>query len=156
MIGSGTDFGGNPLATKKERLDRLGAVRLFEGLNQTDLRYLLDISKVVDHHEGHTIITEGEAGAGFQLILEGEARVVRGDRTVAHLGPGDFFGEMSLIDGGPRTATVIADTPLTTLGIAGWDFRALVKRRPDMAWVLLDHVTCRLREAQAHEDSIRA
>lgn len=142
--------------TKKERLERLGAVRLFEGLSKTDLGHLLDISKIVDHQEGHTIISEGEKGAGFQLILEGEAAIVRGGRTVARLGPGDFFGEMSLIDGGPRTATVRATGDLRTLAISAWDFRAVVKRRPEIAWSLLVHVTGRLREAQAHEDAIRA
>lgn len=72
------------------------------------------------------------------------------------LGPGEFFGEMALIDEGPRTATVIAVTPMTALGIAAWDFRALVKSRPNMAWKLLVHLTSRLREAQKREDTLRA
>jgi CRP-like cAMP-binding protein len=144
------------MVTKKERLERLGSVRLFEGLTKADLNYLLDISKIVHHNEGHTIIREGDRGAGFQLILEGEARVVRGGRTAIRLGPGEFFGEMALIDEGTRTATVIAATPMTTLGIAAWDFRPLVKRRPEMAWQLLVHLTGRLREAQKREDTLRA
>jgi CRP/FNR family transcriptional regulator len=144
------------MATKKERLERLGSVRLFDGLNKADLNQILAISRVVYHDEGHTIIHEGDTGAGFQLILEGEARVVRGGRTAVRLGPGEFFGEMALIDEGPRTATVIAATPMTTLGIAAWDFRALVKSRPNMAWRLLVHLTSRLREAQKREDTLRA
>lgn len=144
------------MVTKKERLERLGSVRLFDGLNKADLNQILAISRVVYHDEGHTIIHEGGAGAGFQLILEGEARVVRGGRTAVRLGPGEFFGEMALIDEGPRTATVIAATPMTTLGIAAWDFRALVKSRPNMAWRLLVHLTSRLREAQKREDTLRA
>lgn len=144
------------MVTKKERLERLGSVRLFAGLNKADLKYLLDISRIVYHDEGHTIIHEGDRGAGFQLILDGEARVVRGGRTAVRLGPGEFFGEMALIDEGPRTATVIAITPMTTLGIAAWDFRALVKSRPEMAWRLLVHMTGRLREAQKREDMLRA
>lgn len=144
------------VVTKKERLERLGSVRLFAGLNKADLKYLLDISRIVYHDEGHTIIHEGDRGAGFQLILDGEARVVRGGRTAVRLGPGEFFGEMALIDEGPRTATVIAITPMTTLGIAAWDFRALVKSRPEMAWRLLVHMTGRLREAQKREDMLRA
>ncbi len=144
------------MVTKKERLQRLGSVRRFKGLSKADLRYLLDISKIVHHDEGHTIISEGRRGTGFHLILKGEARVVRGGRTAVRLGPGEFFGEMALIDEGARTAAVIAATPMTTLGITAWDFRALVKRRPGMAWMLLVHLTGRLREAQKREDAFRA
>jgi CRP-like cAMP-binding protein len=75
---------------------------------------------------------------------------------VARLGPGEVFGEMALIDGGPRTATVIAETDTTTFAIATWDFRALVKKRPGMCWSLLISMTERLREAQKREDEIRA
>jgi len=90
------------------------------------------------------------------MILSGDVRVVRGGRTVARLGPGDFFGEMALIDGGPRTATVTADSEVSTFSIASWDFRALVMKRPGMSWSLLLSVTERLRDAQKREDSIRA
>ena len=144
------------MVTKKESLERLGSVRLFDGLSKADIRILYEITKVVHHDEGHTIIGEGDQGAGFQLILEGEARVVRGGRTVARLGPGEFYGEMALIDQGARTATVIAATPLTVLAIAAWDFRPLVKRRPEMAWKLLVHLTGRLREVQKQQDTLRS
>jgi CRP-like cAMP-binding protein len=143
------------VVTKKESLEHLAAVRLFEGFNKTDLKALLDVSKVVRHDAGHTIITEGDKGAGLQLIIEGEARVMRGSRTVATLGPGDFFGELALIDGRPRTATVVASTDMTNLGISGWDFRGVVKQRPSMAWSLLEHLTRRIRELQSREDELR-
>ena len=161
MIGAGklahgVDTTGWHMVTKKENLERLAAVRLFEGFNKTDLRHLLDVSKVVHHDAGHTIITEGDKGAGLQLIIEGQANVLRGGRTVARLGPGDFFGEMALIDGKPRTASVIAENAMTTLGISGWDFRGLVKQRPTMAWALLEHLTSRVRELQTREDQLRA
>jgi CRP/FNR family cyclic AMP-dependent transcriptional regulator len=144
------------MVTKKERLERLGSVRLFEGLSKTDLKHVNEIAKIVQHSEGHTIISKGDPTAGFQLILDGQARVSRGGRTVARLGPGEFYGEMALIDQGARTATVTATTPMTVLAIAGWDFRPLVKSRPEMAWKLLVHLTCRLREAQKQEDALRA
>jgi len=144
------------MVTKKERLERLGEVRLFRELTRGDVRELEDIGKVVHHPAGRTIIEEGQTGAGFHLVLDGMARVLRAGRTVARLGPGEFFGEIALIDGGPRTATVVADSALTTLSIAGWDFRAVVKQRPTMAWSLLVHVTARLREAQKREDALRA
>jgi CRP-like cAMP-binding protein len=141
---------------KREMVGRLGQVRLFKELSKSDLRELEDIGKVVQYAAGYTIIDQGESGAGFHMILSGEARVVRGGRTVVRLGPGEVFGEMALIDGGPRTATVIAETDTTTFAIATWDFRALVKKRPGMCWSLLISMTERLREAQKREDSMRA
>ncbi|MEA3511318.1 MAG: cyclic nucleotide-binding domain-containing protein [Actinomycetota bacterium] len=86
-------------------------------MSKADINYVLNVSRVAEHKADQTFIEQGEPGVGFNLILEGEARVVHDGRTVAHLGPGDYFGEISLIDGGPRTTTVIAETPMTTLGI---------------------------------------
>ena len=82
---------------KIDRIDEInGVLRILDyktgKVSKSDLKHLLDISKTVHHDEGHTIIHEGDTGAGFQLILEGEARVVRGGRTAARLGPGGFFG----------------------------------------------------------------
>ena len=144
------------MVSKKERLEQLSRVRLFEGLNGTDLRHIVNVSGVVHHEEGDTIIREGDSGVGFELILEGEVRVARKGRTVARLGPGDFFGEMALIDEGPRSASIIAASPVTTIGIASWDFKPLVKTRPGMAWSLLVHLTGRLREEQNTRDQARA
>jgi CRP-like cAMP-binding protein len=137
-------------------MERLSRVRLFSDLSGRDLRHVVDVSNVVTYDEGDVIITEGESGVGFQLILEGEAKVVRNGRTLARLGPNDFFGEMALIDEGPRTASVIAATPMTNVAIASWDFRPLVKSRPGMAWALLVHLAGRLRDDQKREDSLRA
>jgi CRP/FNR family transcriptional regulator len=142
--------------TKKERLERLGKVRLFSDLSGNDLRQIVDASGMQTYDEGETIIKQGDSGVGFQLILEGEAKVVRNGRTLAKLGPDDFFGEMALIDEGPRSASIVAAAPLTTLNIASWDFRPLVKRRPEMAWKLLVHLTQRLREEQTSGDALRA
>ena len=141
---------------KREMVERLGQVRLFKELSKSDLREIEDIGKVVQHAAGHTIMEQGESGAGFHMILSGEARVVRGGRTVVRLGPGEVFGEMALIDGGPRTATVIAETDTTTFAIVTWDFRTLVRKRPGMCWSLLISMTERLREAQKREDTLRA
>jgi CRP-like cAMP-binding protein len=137
-------------------VERLRQVRLFKELSKSDLRDIEDIGKVVEHEAGQTIMEQGESGAGFHMILSGEARVVRGGRTVVRLGPGEVFGEMALIDGGPRTATVIAEKPTTTFAIVTWDFRTLVKKRPGMCWSLLIAMTERLREAQKREDTMRA
>ena len=144
------------MITKRERLERLGKTRLFSDLSGNDLRHIVDVSGMQTYDEGETVIRQGESGVGFQLILDGEAKVVRNGRTLAKLGPDDFFGEMALIDEGPRSATIVAASPLTTLNIASWDFRPLVKRRPEMAWKLLVHLTGRLREEQTSRDELRA
>jgi CRP/FNR family transcriptional regulator len=137
-------------------MQRLSRVRLFSDLSGRDLRYIVDATNVVTYDEGDVIINEGDSGVGFQLILEGEAKVVRNGRTVARLGPDDFFGEMALIDQGPRTASVIAATPMTNVAIASWDFRPIVKSRPTMAWALLVHLAGRIRDGQKREDALRA
>lgn len=100
------------------------------------------------HRAGRSVVTERKGGVGFHLILDGEADVVRGGRTMAKLGPGDFFGEMTLIDGAPRSASVIAATDVTTMVLSQWEFRPLVKANPEMAWRLIVHLTGRIREEQ--------
>lgn len=98
---------------------------------------------------GASVVQEGEIGDTFYLILEGEAKVVdRTGRTVNRLYPGVFFGEISLLDGGARTATVIADTPLTTLTLRRKDFMKLLRQEPHVAVNLLSHVAGLLRRLQ--------
>lgn len=142
------------LATKKEKVEKLSSVPLFSELSQKDLGRLCDMSKETVHRAGQSVVTEGRGGVGFHLILSGEAKVVRGGRTVANLGPGDFFGEMTLIDGAPRSATVFAETDLTTAVLSQWEFRPLVKASPDMAWKLIVYLTGRVREEQKASDAV--
>jgi CRP/FNR family transcriptional regulator, cyclic AMP receptor protein len=144
---------GRPLASKKEKAEKLGAVPLFSGLSQKDIGRLVDMSKETVHSAGQSVVTQGKGGVGFHLIVEGQAKVTRGGRVVANLGPGDFFGEMTLIDGAPRSATVTAETDLTTVVLSQWEFRPLVKASPDMAWKLIVHLTGRLREEQKASDA---
>jgi CRP-like cAMP-binding protein len=144
------------LATKKEKLERLAAVPLFSDLSKRTLSKILDNSKETTHVAGQTVVTQGHEGAGFHMILSGQAKVVRGGRKVAMLGPGEYFGEMALLDGGRRTATVIAETDLETLYIAQWGFKPLVRDNPQMAWKIVVHLTKRLREEQKGTDALRA
>jgi len=96
-----------------------------------------------------SVVQEGEIGDTFYLILEGEAKVVdRTGRTVNRLYPGNFFGEVSLLDGGARTATVIAETPLTTLTLRRKDFMKLLQLEPHVAVNLLGHVAGLLRRLE--------
>jgi len=142
------------LVTKKEKLERLGSVPLFHDLSQKDLEQILDRTKETFHVADDAVIDEGRAGIGFHLILEGEAIVVRNGRTAARLGPGEFFGEMALVDDGPRSATVLAATDLTTVVLSKWEFRPLLKDHPEMAWKMIEHLVARVREEQSGRDAL--
>jgi CRP-like cAMP-binding protein len=142
------------VASKKEVREKLGQVPLFSELSNRDLDRLVGNSKQVSHDAGSDVVAEGTEGAGFHMILDGTAKVVRNGRKVATLGPGDHFGEMALIDGGRRTATVAAESDLTTLYISQWDFKPLIQENSKLAWKVLVHLTKRLREEQKGRDAL--
>jgi CRP-like cAMP-binding protein len=104
-------------------------------------------AKVVDSPAGRAIVKEGSTGTGLHVLLKGETKVVIGDRTQQRLGPGDFFGEISLLDRGPRTATVVAETPVRILSLSSWNFRAALKEHPSMAIKMLEELARRVRTA---------
>jgi CRP-like cAMP-binding protein len=141
------------VATKKEKVANCANVPLFSDLSQKELARLVDRSKDTTHHEGESVVTEGKGGVGFHMILEGTAKVVRAGRKVADLGPGEFFGEMTLIDGAPRSASVIATSELQTMVLTSWEFKPLVKSYPEMAWKLMTYLTGRVREEQSARDA---
>lgn len=123
--------------------DVLARTELFAGMAPRHVRAVAKQMTVAQHHAGDVITTEGRSGVGFHLILEGMATVETG-RGV-HLKPGDYFGEVSLIDGLPRTATVRADTDLRTAVLAPWDFTPVLTEHPEMTLVLLRGLCARLR-----------
>jgi CRP-like cAMP-binding protein len=131
--------------TSERRTQLLGTVGLFSGLGPDELAAIAKRSVEVDFEADRTIVRQGEVGTGFFLIATGLARVVRDGETIAELGPGDFFGELSLLDGEPRIAAVVSQTPATCLAIASWDFEALLEERPRLAIVILKGVARRLR-----------
>ena len=98
------------MVSRKQQIEMLRRVPLFSDLTRRKLDQLARTGRVVDHAKGRVVVTEGEKGVGFHLILDGVARIIKGDRTVAKLGAGKWFGEVSMIDGGPRTATVTTAT----------------------------------------------
>jgi CRP/FNR family cyclic AMP-dependent transcriptional regulator len=106
----------------KTPVDMLSAVDLFTVLTKKEVKKIHDAGKEVTFHAGRTIVSEGESAVGFHLILQGKANVTVNGILRATLGPGDYFGEMAIIDRGPRSATVTAETEVQTLGIASWDF----------------------------------
>lgn len=124
---------------------RLANVPIFSGCSKRELALIARSAKTVAHRKGTVIAREGEPGVGLFVILEGECEVTVGGRRRARLGPGDFFGEIALLDGGPRTATVTALTDVTLAGITGWVFRGLITEHPRIALKTLEAVAGRLR-----------
>ena len=129
----------------QEVIPKLAKVPIFSGCSKRELAVIARASKEVSHRQDTVIAREGERGIGLFLILEGECRVSIGGKTKAKLGPGDFFGEVALLDGGPRTATVTALTPVRLVGITGWVFRGLLMEHPSIALKTLEGVAGRLR-----------
>jgi CRP/FNR family cyclic AMP-dependent transcriptional regulator len=124
---------------------RLAAVPIFSGCSRKELAIIARAAKPVAHKAGAVIAREGERGIGLFLILEGTCTVSIGGRKKSTLGPGQFFGEIALLDGGPRTATVAADTDVRLLGLTEWMFRGLLAEHPSIALKTLESVAGRLR-----------
>jgi CRP-like cAMP-binding protein len=126
----------------------LRRVPLFAEFDENDLKRLARSFKERTFDAGSTVAGEGKTGAGFFVIESGEASVsVRGDER-AKLGPGDYFGEIALIDDGARSATITADSDLHCYGLTSWEFRPLVESNASIAWKLLETMAQRLRAAQ--------
>jgi CRP/FNR family transcriptional regulator, cyclic AMP receptor protein len=131
--------------------DALRGVPLFAGLSDEDLERLARQMKERRFSAGATVTAEGAGGAGFFVIIDGNATVVVRDEERAQLGPGDYFGEIALIDEGMRSATINADTELLCYGMTAWEFRPFIEEHPQVAWAMLQTMARRLRDAQAHE-----
>ncbi len=125
----------------------LAACPLFRGVGSDGLAALAEAATEVTFPAGHVIARQGEIGTGFFVIVEGTVRVVRDGVVLAHLVAGDFFGELSVLDGRPRNALVAAETATTCLAIATWDFEAALLANPAVTLAILRGVATRLREA---------
>lgn len=133
---------------RKDDLALLGRIPLFASLPRRHLRRLAEHADVVSFREREEIVREGQPGGTFYVIVRGEAKVRRGGRTVGTLGPGEFFGEISLLDGGPRTADVVAATPVSAIRVFKKAFDRLVTTEPGVAARILAVVARRLRETE--------
>jgi CRP/FNR family cyclic AMP-dependent transcriptional regulator len=133
----------------------LAQLPLFEGLSRDELKRIARSFKERRFKAGHTVAAEGAGGVGFFVIGEGTASVdVHGEQR-GRLGPGDYFGEIALIDDDARrTATITAETDLTCYGLTSWEFRPLVESNAAIAWKLLQVMAKRLREAEQQQVSI--
>jgi CRP/FNR family cyclic AMP-dependent transcriptional regulator len=113
--------------------ERLRAIPLFAGLAKKDRRRVAQQADEVDIEPGRHLVREGEFAYEFFAIEEGTAEVRRGDQYLADLGPGDFFGEMGLIEGSTRNASVTATTPITAIVMTGTAFRQVDRELPAVA-----------------------
>jgi CRP/FNR family cyclic AMP-dependent transcriptional regulator len=132
--------------THDRRTELLAGCPLFRGIDQAGLASLANLATAVDFPAGHVIARQGEIGTGFFVIVEGMVRVVRDGAVVARLGAGEFFGELSVLDRMPRSATVTAETPTGCLALASWDFEKVLLEEPALTLSILRGVAARLRE----------
>lgn len=128
------------------RLEALAKIPLFARLSSRQLRGILRQATEDRYEEGTVVIREGGTGKTLFVVLEGTAKVVRDGRTIARQFEGDFFGEISVIDGRPRTATVIAETPLRCLVLYQRELKRVVMGEPETAWALLVSLASRIRD----------
>ena len=131
--------------TADRRAELIGGCPLFTGLGTGDLAAVAAVAIEVEVPADRVIAREGEIGTGFFIVVDGRVKVVRSGTTVAHLGPGEFFGELSVLDGGPRVAQVVTEAPTTCLAIASWDFERVLREEPGVALAVLRVVAARLR-----------
>ena len=136
------------MAADPEIVEALGRTDLFAGLGRKHLASIASQARLVRHPEGKDITEQGGGAAGFHLIKEGNASVHVSGHDRPGLGPGDYFGEISMIDGEPRSATVHAESEMVTISIPSWSFHPILEEEPEVAQVLLKVLCARLRAAE--------
>ena len=126
--------------------DQLREIPIFSELSKKELRTVGRLMTEIDVREGRSLTKEGEVGREFMIIVEGEAVVRRGGRKVATLGPGDFLGELAVLSGAPRTADVIAATPMRLQTLNRREFMSLLDESASLAKKILIGAVKRLHE----------
>jgi CRP-like cAMP-binding protein len=130
----------------------LQKVPLFEKLSDRQLQSLSSEFKERPFTEGEEILAEGALGIGLFVVSSGELKVTIQGRERRVLGPGDYFGEIALVDDGARTATITATTDGLAYGLTKWQFKPLVEANVEIAWPLLEAMARRTRELEAHDE----
>jgi CRP/FNR family cyclic AMP-dependent transcriptional regulator len=125
--------------------DMLKRVPLFAGLDNKELQQIATSMRERRFRAGDTVTQEGAGGVGFFVVQEGEADVKVGGESKGSVGPGDYFGEIALINESPRTATLTARTDMVCYGMTPWDFRPLVESNSTIAWKLLTAMAEKMR-----------
>jgi CRP/FNR family cyclic AMP-dependent transcriptional regulator len=125
----------------QEAADLLQRVPIFSGLDRKELERIATSMKQRTFEAGDNVTTEGAGGVGFFVIEDGEAKVTIGGEERRRLGPGDYFGEVALLNESARTATIVAETDLRCYGLTSWEFRPLVETHGSIAWKLLQEMS---------------
>ena len=136
------------MAPRSRKLD-LSSIWLFSTATPRELRLVAKALDEVAAPAGTVLTEEGTMGREFFFVVDGRAFVRRNGRKVALLGPGDYFGELALLDGGPRSATVVADTDMVLLNMSRREFYGLLEDVPPLARKLLSAMAVRLRDADS-------
>jgi CRP-like cAMP-binding protein len=132
-------------AVAKASADVLKKVPLFSGLDDRELGAIAGQMRERRFSAGDTVTQEGAGGAGFFVVEDGTAEVKVGGATRGSIGPGDYFGEIALLTGSDRTATIVATTDMICWGMTPWDFRPLVESNSAIAWKLLTAMADKLK-----------
>jgi CRP-like cAMP-binding protein len=130
---------------KDERVERLRAIPLFSGCNEKQLQFIATRVEDLDFKAGKVLCEQGKSGGDFFIVLSGEAEVLRDGKVVDRITPFDHFGEIALLDNGPRTATVTAKTALRCLVLSPRQFQDVLHQDAEIAVHMLRDVTRRLR-----------
>lgn len=141
------------MATRTSAADQLANVPFFASLSKKDLQRLAKVSTEASVAAGRTLVEQGRTGHEFFLILEGNAVVRRNNRKITELGPGQYFGELAILDRGPRSATVVANTDMRVLVLGQREFVGVLDSIPGMALKILKAMAQRLREADTKATS---
>jgi CRP/FNR family transcriptional regulator, cyclic AMP receptor protein len=128
-----------------DRTAQLRKVPLFSGLDRKELDELAHLLKEQRYRAGATIVQDGASGVGLYVITAGKAVVKKNGRTVAKLGPGDFFGEIAVLDDGPRTADVIAEVDTVCQALVAWEVRPLLMENASITFKMLMELVRRQR-----------
>jgi CRP-like cAMP-binding protein len=131
---------------KDAKVSLLKRVALFERCSKRDLGKIGSLAREIEYPAGTLVVREGEPGSELFIIIEGEVDVRSGARKVATLPAGNYFGEIALITGSPRTASVTTGTPVRALVIRGGDFRKLLQDSPELQFKVLQEVGRRVEE----------
>jgi CRP/FNR family transcriptional regulator, cyclic AMP receptor protein len=132
--------------TRKNYLEHLARVPLFSECSKQELQRLARRTTDIPIDAGQAIIKEGRTGLEFFVIVGGQAEVTRKGKTVGRLGPGDFFGELALLDNSPRDATITALTPMEVIVLTRAEFNAALAEVPAMTRKLMTGMARRLRQ----------
>jgi CRP/FNR family transcriptional regulator, cyclic AMP receptor protein len=139
------------MAVKTDPTESLRRVPLFAGLDRKELELLAKLAKEQRYEPGATIVKSGATGHGLYIIKEGNVSVVRDGQKVASMGPGQFFGEISVLDGGPRTADVKAETETVCLTLISWEIKPLLMDNAAISYKMLLEMVKRLRSQAPQE-----